>query len=188
MSFDIAAALEALSSAELNRVRLGLWRKFGQQLQSIPDAPTPDDLLHEAIEDLLADRRHCPLERVELTTCLLNIVRSKVSHLYDKWKRDGIVKVPEEILDRLPIDTEEHSGLRNVILAIVTDDPLLRRIVEFRLDFPEAKARDIARALNLDMQEMYKANRRLKAQLRHLMASTPPNGPQGGTEHVGKSR
>lgn len=184
MSTDILTALEALSSAELNKIRLRLWQKFGRQLRDTPDAPTPDDLLHEAIEDLLADRRHCPLELVELAICIVNIVRSKVSHIYEKWKREGIVKVSDNILNTYQGKPEKDSELRDKILNFVADDPFLRRIVEYRLDYPEARAGKIARALNVDIQEMYKANRRLKARLKHVTALGPADTPQGGAKHV----
>jgi DNA-directed RNA polymerase specialized sigma24 family protein len=165
---DIVAALDRLAAEEYDRLRLRLWRQFGRQLSRIPDAPSPDDLLHEAIEDLLADRRHCPLSRIELTTCLLNIVRSKVSHLYAKWKREGIVKVSDQVLNMTPAPADQPSELRGKIVAFVSDDPLLRRIIEYRLDYPEAKAREIAEALQIELSEMYNANRRLKARLRRL--------------------
>jgi hypothetical protein len=126
-------------------------------------------LLHEAIEDLLADRRHCPLARVDLTICLMNIVRSKVSHLYDKWRQTGITTVSEEILERFQAAEIEDSVLRERILAQVNDEPLLSRIVEFRLDHPEARAQEIAEAVGLDMQAMYNANRRLKSRLKGVV-------------------
>ena len=173
MNTDIVSALEALSAAELNRLRLKLWRKFGRQLQRIPDAPKPDDLLHEAIEDLLTDRRHCPLELVELAICITNIVRSKVSHIYEKWKREGVVKVSDDILNTFQGKPENDSELRDKILDVVANDPFLSKVVEYRLDHPEARAGEIARALNLHIQEMYTLNRRLKARLKHIVASYP---------------
>ncbi|GAK59159.1 hypothetical protein U27_06135 [Candidatus Vecturithrix granuli] len=176
---DIVSALEHLLTADYDRIRLRLWRKFGEQLRNIPDAPTPDDLLHDAIQNLLAGRRHCPLERVELAICLVNIVRSKVSHLYEKWKRAGIVKVSDEALNTVQLADEQDSELRENILAIVADDPLLTEIVEYRLDHPEAKARKIAEALGIDMQEMYNANRRLKARLKSLVPPTESTHSQG---------
>lgn len=172
-STDILSALEHLASEEIDKMRSRLWRQFGEQLRKIPDAPSPDDLLHDTIEDLLADRRHCPLERIELTICLVNIVSSKVSHLYEKWKKEGIVKVSEDTLKwETSQNTTEEPGaaLRKKILECVEDDPLLRRIVAYRLDHANAKARDIAQVLGVDMKEMYNANRRLKPRLKSLVS------------------
>ena len=162
----IVTALKNLQAEDYDRLRLRLWRQFGRELQKIPDAPTPDDLLHAAIEDLLADRRHCPLEIVELTTCLLNIVKSKVSHLYDKWRREGISHVTDDILNTFQSADLPDSTLREKILAFVKDDPLLTSIVEYRLDYPEARASEIAQAVRISAHQMYNANRRLKMRLR----------------------
>ncbi len=166
---DIVSAVEELLAEDYDGLRLRLWRQFGQQLHRIPDAPTPDDLLHDAIEDLLVDRRHCPLARVDLTICLVNIVRSKVSHLYEKWQQSGIMTVSDEILDRVQAVGTEDSELREKILHVVIDDPLLSKIVEFRLEHPDAKAQEIAESIGLDMQDMYNANRRLKARLKGII-------------------
>jgi hypothetical protein len=174
---DIVAAVENLSAEEYDRLRLRLWRQFGQQLRRMPDAPTPDDLLHDAIEDLLADRRHCPLARVDFVICLMNIVRSKVSHLYEKWKQNGINIVSEELLTKLQMAAENgapddaSSELEEKILACLADDARLTAIVEYRLDHPEARAQEIAEHLGFGMQDMYNANRRLKARLRRMNTS-----------------
>jgi hypothetical protein len=169
-------ALEHLTSEDLDRIRTRLWYQFGAQLRKIPEAPTPDDLLHETIEDLLADKRHCPLERIDLVTCLVKIVWSKVSHLYQKWKKEGIVTTSEDILQWRPYQnptTDHMTELREKILSVVRDDPILERIVEYRLEHPEAKARTIAQVVGVDMQEMYNANRRLKARLKGLAIYSP---------------
>lgn len=167
---DIVSAVANLSAEDYDGLRLRLWRQFGQELHRIPDAPTPDDLLHEAIEDLLGDRRHCPLARVDLTMCLVNIVRSKVSHVYDKWRQTGIVIVSDEVLEKVRVGDAEDSELRDSILAQVRDDSLLSKVIEYRLEHPEARAQEIAEALGLGLQAMYNANRRLKARLKSVVA------------------
>jgi hypothetical protein len=99
----------------------------------------------------------------------------------------GIVKVSEDILEwETPQNpTEEpEAALREKILGCVEDDPLLKCIVEYRLDHPDAKARDFAQALGLEMQEIYNANRRLKARLRRLVISTSSTRAKGETAYV----
>jgi hypothetical protein len=170
---NIVSALQRLTAEELDRVRLKLWKRFGEQLRNIPNAPDPEELLHETIEDLLTDRRRCPLERVALTICLMNIVRSKVSHLYEKWKSDGIVKVSDEILDFVSAPEVHESELREKILACMADDPVLTKIVEYRLDHTEQepiKAQDMAEVLGMEIHEIYNANRRLKVRLKSLVS------------------
>lgn len=166
---DILSVVADLSAEDYDRLRLRLWRQFGQQLRRIPDAPSPDDLLHDAIEDLLADRRHCPLTRVDLTICLMNIVRSKVSHLYDKWRQTGVMTVSEDILKTFEAKGSDDSELRERILEHLNGEPLLSEIIEYRLDHPEARAQEIAEAVGLGMQDMYNANRRLKSRLKGVV-------------------
>jgi hypothetical protein len=117
--------------------------------------------------------------------CIVNIVRSKVSHIYEKWKREGIVRVSDDMLNSLQgCMPEDDSELRDTILHVAADDPFLRQMVEFRLDHPEARAAEIARALNVDIQEMYKANRRLKARLKPIRAADTSLGEtEHGTTH-----
>jgi len=43
---------ENLLTEDYDRLQLRLRHQFGRQLRNIPDAPTPDDLLHDTIEDL----------------------------------------------------------------------------------------------------------------------------------------
>lgn len=171
---NIVLALEILTPEEIDRVRCTLERRFGNLLRNISDALNTDDLLHEAIEDLLEDKRHCQLDRVKLTICLMNIVRSKVSHLYEKWKKDGIIKEPQEVLE---YDLSHHnpkpqsSELRGKILQLVKDDPVLLKIVEYRLEHPEEepiKAKKLTEVFGMDIKEIYNANRRLKSRLEGL--------------------
>ncbi|MDM8525060.1 hypothetical protein QUF80_16945 [Desulfococcaceae bacterium HSG8] len=42
---DILSPLKNLPQDDWDRLRLGLWRRFGGQLRNIPEAPSPDDLL-----------------------------------------------------------------------------------------------------------------------------------------------
>lgn len=177
-----------MTSDDWDRLRLNLRRRFGGQLQRIPGAPDPDDLLHEAVVKLLDGRRRCPTDTKSLFIgSLFNIVRGTVSHIAEKSKREKLkqtsqgdfepeypsmpsgrsmdpsddpAKTPEdEIIDKM-----DASGLREKILSYFSDDPQLLKIVEYRLDHPEAKPRDIAKALSLDInKDIYNAYRRMKA-------------------------
>jgi len=102
-----------------------------------------------------------------------------VSHLYEKWKREGIIKVSDDVLNTVQVANGHDPELREKILPFIADDPLLTRIVEYRLNHPEAKARDIAQALGVDMQEMYNANRRLKNRLKRFVTPTSSTDAQG---------
>ena len=173
-TLTIVQALEQLTADQIDRLRCRLWRRFAAQLSKVPDAPDPDDLLQEAYQDLLVDKRHCPAEQLDLARCLFNIVRSKVSHLYDAWKKEGMIKESVDVLE-YQSNVSAHvddSALRAAILEQVQDDPLLLRIVEYRLDHAEEepiKAQKMAMALGASLSDMYNANRRLKARLASLV-------------------
>jgi len=167
---------EELDADTLDYIRLRLWRRFGEQLRKIPEASDPDDLLHEAIEDLLSGHRKYPDEDVKLTTCLFKIVHSKVDNIQKKWKRAQIdfislAQFQNGVADRLsPV---KEPSLRKKILALVADDVLLVKIVRLQLDAmanpgKQLKAKVLAEKLNVAVDEIYNANRRLKARLEKL--------------------
>jgi len=62
------------------------------------------------------------------------------------------------------------SGLREQILSLVDDDPLLKQMVEYQLDQAgePVKSEKLAEALRVDIKEIYNANRRLKSKLKGL--------------------
>lgn len=178
---SIFTAIQHLTQEEIDRLRLKLWRRFEKQLYIMPDAPNPDDLLNDTIEDLLAERRRCPLAQVQLVVCLMKIVRSKVSHLYQKWKQERIIHESEEVLEREEAlkrkaiqesVQEENSPLRCKILELVADEPLLTSIVSYRLEHADEeplRARRIAEVLGIG-KEIYNADRRLKDRLEKLLS------------------
>ena len=171
---DVLSALEQLTPEAIDRLRLKLRKRFGEFLRKIPDAPDPDELLHETIVDLLEGIRHCPLDHAGLPVYLFNIVRSKTSHLYEKWKKERIVKESEAILEREnnQMEAADAPNLYHKIMAMVADDVILRQIVEYRLTHPEEepiKAQKIADQLGYDLKEVYNANRRLKTRLEPLV-------------------
>ena len=196
---------EELDADTLDYIRLRLWRRFGEQLRKIPEASDPDDLLHEAIEDLLSGHRKYPDEDVKLTTCLFKIVHSKVDNIQKKWKRAqtrtrnepqnpetaqntdivgakidflSFAKSQNGVAERLsPV---KEPSLRKQILALVADDALLVQIVRLQLDAmanpgKQLKAKVLAEKLNVAVDEIYNANRRLKARLEQLKLIQPKN-------------
>jgi DNA-directed RNA polymerase specialized sigma24 family protein len=196
---------EELDADTLDYIRLRLWRRFGEQLRKIPEAPDPDDLLQEALEDLLSGRRKYPDENVKLSACLFMIVHSKVDNIQKKRKRAqaramkepynpgteqntvivgskidfiSFAKSQNAVAERLsPV---KEPSLREKILALVADDALLVQIVRLQLDAmsnlgKQLKAKVLAEKLNVAVDEIYNANRRLKARLEQLKLIQPKN-------------
>lgn len=181
-----------------DRLRMRVAGKFRTQLSRIPDAPNSDDLIHEAIEDLINDKRHCPLDMISLPVCLFNIVRSKVSNIQKKWnhcrEKENFQIIDSEEFD-IPtnslghyidssvshlskagdvlieeISESEVPSLRERILFWIKDDPLLVRIVEYQLTSGgDIKPRRIAEELKISIKDIYNANRRLKIRLTPLL-------------------
>ncbi len=191
-SSDILSALKNLTPDDWDRLRLRLWKRFGGQLCNIPEAPSPDDLLHDAYVELLEDRRHCNLGKVTLVNCLFGIVRSKVSHIQARWKRSleknqQTVPIDAEKPDTQPLadfygrpagqndpmegfspEPSAKSDLYDDIHSLIQDDELLRKMVEYRYNHQDdnaPKAQEIADALGVPVKEIYNANRRLKSLL-----------------------
>ncbi len=180
------------------RLRLQLWRRFGEQLRKIPEASDPDDLLQEAMKDLLSGRRKNPGEHVKLTTCLFMIVRGKVFNIHKKWKRaqarslkkaqnSGTEQNTDIVgtkIDDTNIGNAENGinemlspvkkpSLRKQILALVADDALLVQIVRLQIDAMEnpgqkLSAKELAEKLNVTVKEIFNANRHLKVRLEKL--------------------
>ncbi len=95
----IISALAEIKSEEWKKLLLTVHKWFGKQLQKVSEAPSPEDLLHEAIEDVLNGRRSWPQEKVSLPVCLRTIVRSKVDHIVTKGARAERVHVTDEAID-----------------------------------------------------------------------------------------
>lgn len=191
-SSDILPALKKLTKDDWDRLRLRLWKRFGGQLCNIPQAPTPDDLLQDAVADLLEGRRHCKLDSVALISCLYGIVKSKVSHIQTKRRRSlernqQTVAIENEKPDTQPLadfygkateayepslgfssESSEEADLYEAILSLTEHDELLKRMVELRhnhQDDKQLRAQKIANVLGVPVEEIYNANRRLKSLL-----------------------
>lgn len=191
-SNSISSALGNLTAEDWDRLRRLLWKKFGW-IDKIMGNPNPDDLLNESVNDLLNDKRHCPEDSLiikkSLINCLYWIVKSKVSHIKDKLKRqeqqaesvsdeqpsdtfgqtirsEELDKARDSVTDRLISETE--PDLKEQILSLVADDPMLEKIVKHQLENPDSNPRHIAEALRIDIKDLYNANRRLKERLKVL--------------------
>ncbi len=81
----VIAALQHLTQQDYNKLLLKIVRKFGEHLHNIPDAPSPEDLLLQAIEKFLNGTRSLPPD-VGLSTCLFQAVRSDVWNIKEKQK------------------------------------------------------------------------------------------------------
>ncbi len=168
----ILSALAEISEEEWARLMLTVQKWFGHQLQNIQSAPSPEDLLHETVEDLINGTRSWPQERVSLIVCLRTIVRSKANHVLTKAALTEHVHVTDEVLEwnldpkqtacsereavesvaaSESVEDETIAELRSALLQGNSYGPPLQQALEYWVNHlhDDVTARQLAEALQL---------------------------------------
>ncbi|SLM30872.1 hypothetical protein MTBBW1_2500021 [Desulfamplus magnetovallimortis] len=85
------------------------------------------------------------------------------------FSKPDYTKERNRIIDKMI--GKENLDLKEQILLKVSNDSLLTRIVEYVFDNPgePVRARNIAAGLNIDIKDVYNANKRLKRLLKDLI-------------------
>lgn len=146
-------------------------RRFHQRaLCNYRGAPEPMDLVQQAIADVMDGRRRWP-QGVPLFNLLYGVMRSHVSNFAARQQPTGPAEAGtrhislDDVLvpaaDALPADIR-RSELREAVLRLVEDDPLLERMVELLFEDPHLKASDYAAMLDIPVEDVYNAAKRLK--------------------------
>lgn len=151
--------------------RLLLWatRLHARTLADVRGAPSPEDLVQDAVTDVLTGRRSRPAD-VPLAVLLYGVVRSRASQVLARAKTRGAVPGPRYIgLDEAATahaeaaaDPVQRADLRTRILRLVGDDVVLAGIVRLWFEDPSLPARDLAAMLDIPVAEIYAAARRLR--------------------------
>ena len=185
---DAAIAIPApLQEADwddlLPRLRLFAHQFHRRYLSRIPQAPTPDDLVQEAVTKLYTGQRKLP-DDVPLLTVLINNIQSDIWNFltregYTRKDSKGKARqgggrhvaleawMEDEDQGRQPADgvmRDWHEQIR----ARVDDDPLVLRIVELLFEDPKLKPRDLAHMLGTTVPDINKAQKRLRRRLKGL--------------------
>jgi DNA-directed RNA polymerase specialized sigma24 family protein len=165
------------------RVRLWAHRFHRRYLSQIRAAPSPDDLVQEAIAKLYTGRRRLP-DHVPLLTVLINNIQSDI---WNFLTREGYTKTDSKgkgrqgwgrhvgledwMADRdaesLPAASDRRR-LHEALRRRFADDPLVRRIVDLLFDDPLLKPRDLAEMLHTSVFEINNAQKRLKRGVQDL--------------------
>ena len=106
---EIAAAIQALTTGELVRIRKFAYRRYwtlGRRGAGL----SPEDLIQDAMMAILDGRRKWPKNRVDFVKLLIGVIQSLSSHIVAGKARDAFDDVvdyqaPEEdsdALDRMP--------------------------------------------------------------------------------------
>ena len=145
-------------------------------LAGLPGAPTPEDLVQDAVADLLTGRRAWP-EGLPAFVVLHGVVRSHVSNAVG---RAGVPGSSGFHLRSVPIgeagpaadepadELADRAAVRARALALVGDDADLGRIVALWFDDPSLKPLDVAEILGLTATDVYHATKRLRRRLEPL--------------------
>jgi len=139
-----------------------------------------DDLVQDAITDVIAGDRHQPPD-VELVTFLCHVIRSKADHILKK-KESRVVSIEEVPLTclRIPVgatymddpgDGDRQAAYQRLcdrVRELVRDDELISRMVELWLSKPELKPREMAKELDVPIKEIRNAQKRLSRRASRL--------------------
>ena len=159
--------------------RLLLWatRLHTRTLSGVRGAPTPEDLVQDAITDTLTGQRVRP-DGLPLLVFLYGVIRSRVSQTLSRSKTRGeatqarYVSLEEawNVHVEAASDPAHAAGLQDRVLELVEGDELLEQIVHLWFKDPDLKSRDLAAMLDVSAGEIYSATKRLR---RRTEASRP---------------
>ncbi len=165
------------------RVRLWAHHFHRRYLSQIRAAPSPDDLVQEAIVKLYTGRRKMP-DNVPLLTVLINNIQSDIWNFLTRegyTSKDSKGKerkgrgrhvgleewMAEQDRDALPAALARKQ-LHDEIKKRVADDELVARMVDLLFDDPLLRPRDLARMLDTTVLDINKAQKRLKRRVHEL--------------------
>lgn len=150
--------------------RLLLWtqRLHARVLMDIRGAPTPADLVQDAVTDVLSGRRSRP-PGLPLAVVLYGVIRSRAHHVLARAKttddvaRARFVGMEEAASTHMALtESPDTDDLRRRVLLLVGEDEVLTQMVNLWFEDPALKASDIAEMLGLSPHDVYAATRRLR--------------------------
>jgi hypothetical protein len=167
-----------------NRLLYFTYRNYGANLKRL--AFPVDELVQDAIGDLLTGARMWPPvdsfgneKEVSLFVFLCNTIRSKVSHLFQKSKRQTYVGDRSELdllsplllsegVERAAEGRVEYGELSKLLIERVSDDAVLTQMVMLWIETPDLRPREVALILGLSMDEFRNAQKRLIRRVKTL--------------------
>jgi len=193
LNSDVLVELQNMTTDDHDRLRFTIIKLFGNRLQNIAYEISPEDILQIVFEKLITGTRKWPKEKVSLTRCIINIIKSEISHLERKIGN----KASDQLSDELSSDIFENplikgnknqydiknAGVDSVtnhiirketqeeILAYVSDDEVLVQMLKIKFESSDMhlKPNIMADALNIKVQDVYSANKRLKTKLKKIL-------------------
>ncbi len=170
----------------LPRVQLWANHFHRRYLRHIRAAPTPEDLVQEAVVKLYAGQRKLP-DHVPLLTVIINNIQSDIWNFLTKegytrkdskgkgrkgWGRHiGLEEWMQDFDQRTTPPQAELNGLHDAIKAKVSNDKELTQMVELLFEDPLLKPRDLARLMGMSIKNVNNAQKRLRRRLKSLRNS-----------------
>ena len=170
----------------LPRVQLWANHFHRRYLRQVRAAPSPEDLVQEAIVKLYTGKRKLP-DHVPLLTVIINNIQSDIWNFLTKegytkkdsqgkgrkgWGRHmGLEEWMQNFDEHALPPAAELNGLHDAIRAKIEDDRELIKMVDFLFEDPQLKPRDLARLMGLSIQHVNNAQKRLRRKLKSLRTS-----------------
>ncbi|MEM8600451.1 MAG: hypothetical protein AAGF99_11060 [Bacteroidota bacterium] len=165
---DRLAALDW--DALVPRLRLFARKLHGHhRMAARPGLPSPDDLVHDAVEAAYAGRRTWPAE-VSAFGFLCGAIRSIA---FNTLQRHHAVPLGDASDPPAPTLGEPPALLHDLIHACFDDHPELQRLANLYIEDVTAKASDLAERMQMPVKRMY---RLLRAMRRRLGDCLSPDG------------
>ena len=157
------------------RLRTFAWRHF-EWVETLPYGIDPGDLIQEAELLLWSGRRtwageKCPEKKaLPLLCATVRQLACKWGKRFESQKRNAATQIEPEAFELLPTpDGTSAEILVQKLLDLIRGDELLVQMVEYLLDYPEAREAKIADALGVERRKIYQANKRLGRKCKRLL-------------------
>jgi DNA-directed RNA polymerase specialized sigma24 family protein len=169
LATEVREMLEELTQEQFSKLRKRVGFYYYSRYLNEPRLDF-DDLFQRSFLSMLDGSRHWDPERADLATFLRGALRSIASHDLRKMNRTPVDLLEDEVL--MPAAQENDLVAKLVweeILELVSDDWLLRRMVEFRSADPQIMPRDMVALLPEVSSETVRAGwRRLRELIKRL--------------------
>jgi len=186
-----------MTTDDLDKLRYKIHYLFSNRLARIPNGPSADDLLQDVFEKLMDGRRKWPEKRVSIVTCIINIIKSDISHLERNINKISKLELTNglssDIYDNKINGTTQyniknagidsvtrhliHKETQNKILSLVSDDEILLNIMKLKFESPgiSLKPRIIAETLDISVDVVNNAKKKLKKKLQKILQQEGEN-------------
>lgn len=171
MGQSIAERLESINWEDL-LARALLYATHQIRINKLEGKVTPEDLVLNAITDLITGRRDWPTD-VTLLDALTADIKSEIAREKYLQHRRQSIPIDEEmfLVPERATQAVADRELMEKIFRLVSDDAELIKLVEAIFEIPDLKPSELAAMLNITTKELYTQKKRLRRKLSRLINS-----------------